>query len=84
MNNYSTYLSKSRNEITKLKAKADKIESELALETDFDIYIEKDRKLNNLLLKIETEENYIFPDKKKKPLKISIQKIVTRQSKRCG
>ena len=84
MNNQSENIYKSKKALKGLELEAEQLLKEIEAETDTDKSIELVREYNNLQGRLDAAFRIVNPDKKIKPIHISVQKAPGRQSKRCG
>ena len=83
-NSYTIYLKESKEKIEALKERAEKLDKLLnSKDIDFNEHIIKAREYNNLILKIEAEENLIHPERGKKQIINTYTMAKAQPTKRC-
>lgn len=84
MNKEVDYDKKNKLSIKAMKIESEQLLKEIESEPDSEKVILLIRDYNNLCMRIDSEENFMQTDKKKKPLIPSYQRVERRLSKRCG
>jgi hypothetical protein len=84
MNSQSEDTYKNETALNALEAKSEQLLKDIESELDENKCIQLVREYNNLQGRLDVANRLVNPDKKIKPIHVSIQKTQRRPTKRCG